>query len=344
VESVTLLIEKKFFGYWSEIELEFAIDEFASCHFKAPFEPDRAEFRETFRPFTFKPLTVLHELGDFFAGTLIDVKPNVTPEVSEVDVTGYARPGVLIDCTAPSPSSEKPIAFQNVGLRAICEKLTAPFGIECVFPDGEGPVFKSVKLEIDKKIFEFLTDLAKQRNLVISNTPDGKLRCWKSAPVGQPVARFVAGKTPITSIKANYNPQEYFSEITGFAKKRPRGKATETNPFLTAVLRPDAFKLDDSEKGDAPEAVRAKLGRMFANILSIEIEDIPTWRDPNGNLWRENTTVTLIAPHVMVYRETEFLVRKVKLRQDQKQETASLTLVLPGAFSGNVPDVLPWTE
>jgi prophage tail gpP-like protein len=344
VERITLQIAGEVFGFWSEIEIETAIDEFASCHFKAPFEPDNAKFRETFRPFTFKPLTVLHELGDFFTGTLVDVKPNVTPEVREVDVTGYARPGVLIDCTAPAPTSEKPITFEKVGLRAICEKLTAPFGIQCVFPDGEGPVFKSVKIEIDKKIHEFLVDLAKQRNLVISSTPDGKLKCWKSAAVGKPVMRFREGEPPITNISANYNPQEYFSEVTGFAKKRPHGKDTQTNPFLTTVLRPDAFKLDDSEKGDAPEAVRAKLGRMFANILTIDIDDIPTWRDPQGNLWRENTTVTVVAPSCMVYRETEFLVRKVKLRQDKQKETASLTLVLPGAFSGQVPDVLPWQE
>ena len=58
-EQVSLLIDKKLFAYWSDLEIKLSIDSFDTVGFSAPFEPDRQEFRETFRPFSFKPIQVL---------------------------------------------------------------------------------------------------------------------------------------------------------------------------------------------------------------------------------------------------------------------------------------------
>jgi prophage tail gpP-like protein len=335
------------FAYWRDIEIKRSIDNYSQASFSAPFEPSRLEFRRIFQPFTFRPLKVLHELLPFFTGTLVDVRPNLEANERILEVSGYALPGVLQDCTVPAPSDEKPIEFKNLGLRAICTKLCAPFGIDVDFQADEGAPFTTAKINVDQKIQEFLVDLAKQRNLVLNDTTDGKLRCWKSAEVGKPRARFVAGQSPVTKISASYSPQDYFSEITGFAQKK-RGKSaaksTQLNPWLREILRPEGFKLEDTERGDAPEATKAKLARMFANMMSIQIDDIPTWRDPHGDLFEPNTTVTVLAPEVMVYRETEFLVREVTLRQSATSETASLNLVLPGAFDGKMPETLPWLE
>jgi prophage tail gpP-like protein len=357
MENVDVLIDKErllpdgqklgdYFAFWEEIEVVRSMDAVSTAKFKAPFEPSRKTFRSLFRPFSFKPLKVRHELLPFFTGTLVDVRPSLEPNSRTVDVSGYALPGVLGDCTTPAPSDEKPLEFKNLGLRAICSRLCAPFGLEVEFLDDEGPPFERVRLEIDKKVLDFLADLAKQRDLVLSDTREGKLLCWRPAAIGNPRARLVAGQPPVTSISADFSPQGYYSELTGFAQKKRRkaaAKWTELNPFLTEILRPDSFKLDDTERGDARDATRAKLGRMFANIASFQV-DMPGWRDPQGRIWEPNTTVTLLAPECMVYRETELVVREVTLRQSATSETASLNLVLPGAFSGDVPSVLPWDE
>lgn len=336
----------KYFGYWSDLEIKRSIDAYSEASFRSPFEPDRKEFRDLFRPFSFKPLKVLHELSPLFTGTLVDVRPSEEPDARTIDVTGYGLPGVLNDCTTPAPTDEKPIEFKKLGLRAICTKLLEPFGLGVEFRADEGALFDKVKLDIDKEIHTFLVELAQQRNLVLSNTRDGKLLVWKSVDPGNPRARLVAGEPPITNVTPEFNPQEYFSELTGFAKKKRRkapAKWTEPNLWLRDILRPHSFKLDDTERGDAREATRAKLGRMFANVVSYQV-DVPTWRDPQNELWEPNTTVTLKAPGAMCYRETELLVREVTLKQNAQAESASLNLVLPGAFSGKVPERLPWDE
>jgi prophage tail gpP-like protein len=347
MERVDLVIDDLYFAYWSGLEITRSIDAYSTATFKAPFEPSRAEFRSTFRPFSFRPIKVRHELDNFFTGTMVDIRPDVKPDARTLCITAYGKPGVLHDCTWPTPENEAPLEFHNLNLREICQGICAPFGIEVDFEIDPGAPFEKVKLEIDAKQQTFLADLARQRNLVLNDTPEGKLRAWRSVEPGAPRARLVGGVPPVGSVSASFSPQDYFSELTGFAQKKKRKTAarhTVLNPWLRQVLRPLAFKLDDTDRGDAPEATRAKLGRMFANMASFQIDDLPGWRDPEGRLWEPNTTLTLLDPDVMCYRETELLIREVTYKQNANGETASLNLVLPGAFSGIVPTYLPWDE
>jgi prophage tail gpP-like protein len=82
---------------------------------------------------------------------------------------------------------------------------------------------------------------------------------------------------------------------------------------------------------------------MFANAAAYTV-DVATWRDPKGSLWKPNTTLTLFAPDAMVYSEYELLVRTVTLKQSKESTTATLGLVLPGVFSGEIPTALPWND
>jgi len=349
MEPVSVVIDGTKFEHWQSVTVTRSVDTFSTVTLTAPFDPSRKEFREVFRPFSFKPLKVLIKGKALFTGSLVGVHPRIDPNARTVEVTGYSLPGVLQDCTAPGKTV--PHEFKKLGLRAIIEQLCQPFGLAVKIGPGssEGSRFDKVKLEEGQVLFEFFTELAKQRNLVISDTAEGAVLCWRSVEAGNPVGIFVEGEAPLSTVSAEFNPQDYFSEITGFcsAKRGRKGsKHTEQNPWLTR-LRPMSFKLDDTEKGDAPEATRAKLGRMFANVAAYTLSDLPTWRDPNGDLWEPNTTLKLTAPSVMIYRRTELLVRNVTLVQDADKETATLDLVLPGAFSGEPPGLtsfLPWEE
>ena len=113
------------------------------------------------------------------------------------------------------------------------------------------------------------------------------------------------------------------------------------NPRLNGVLRPMTFDVPDTIDSTVKAAVEAKAGRMFANIVSYDVR-VATHRDPNGTRWKSNTTIILRAPDAMVYNDYEFIIRSVDFEKDDKTETATLNLVLPGSFSGKIPDSLPW--
>lgn len=341
---VSVVIDGKEFGSWSEINLTLPMDSFSTVGLAAPFESSRLEFRETFRPFTFKPIEVLVDGDTLFAGTLVAIASARDANRSSAAVGGYSLPGVLQDCGGDIASF--PFEFKGLGLRDIATALVEPFGLSVQFDAEEGAKFDKVKLEADRSIASFLAELAQQRNLIVGNTTDGKLLCHRSIVSGKPVARLRENAQPVVSVSNAFDPQRYFSKLTGFSLTK-RGKVgsayTAQNPFLSNVLRPKTFKVADTEDGDTPAATQAKMGRMFANACPFSAE-VATWRDPQGAMWRPNTSVVLHAPDAMVYRETEFIVRSVSLHQDANKSTAALDLVLPGAFSGEIPEVLPWAE
>ncbi len=343
-EDVSVLIEGTEFSSWTSVEIHRQVDSFSTIGFAAPFDSGRREMRETFRPYSYKPLVAKVDGAALFTGTMVVIDPESTETSSTVRVSGYSGAGVFADC--PAPASLLPIEFKGLGLEAIAKRIAEPFGIDVEFSAEEGSVFAKAKLDVETGILTFLANLAQQRNLVIGNTSSGAILFQQSIAPGNPVARLTDGAQPVQRVVLSTNPQEYYSEITGFSKKkrgRKGSRFTVQNPRLDTVLRPFNFQPKDTAPADVPAAVRAKLGRMFANAMSYTV-DVATWRDPSGELWAPNTTVTLLAPDAMVYRETELLVRGVKLRQNIKATSATLNLILPGAFSGQVPDTLPWED
>jgi prophage tail gpP-like protein len=272
---------------------------------------------------------------------------------------------VLCDATAPTnegykgrrPKGAIKTEFKKgLTLKDIAQQLCDPFDLDCEFRGDVGPVFDRQSCGIEKKIHEFLVPLAKQRGFVITNTEDGKVLFWKTIARGVPVAQFVEGIAPLTKVRAKFSPQDYHSQITGYSpskKGRPGGVTTVLNPWLGKLLettapineyRPLSCKFDDTERADAPDSAKARMGRMFGNCCSWDIEELPTWRDPDGKLWNPNTLITLLCSGAMVYRQSEMLIREVKLNQGIDKLSASLNVVLPGAFSGEIPQTLPWIE
>jgi prophage tail gpP-like protein len=353
-DNVTVTIDGKEYAYWADLEITQSIDNHATVGFNAPFEPERKAFRDTFRPFTFKPLHVDVDGERLFTGTLVDVNPKAVPTNRTVAISAYSKAAVLADCTIPP--SLLPFETNGLSLRQIAQRLISPFGLDVVVTAPEGTPFKRVntksrkvdgKAEADQKVQDFLAELAKQRVLILSSTKLGDLLMQESVATGNPVAVLEEGTAPLIEVTAAFNPQSYYSEITGYTSHK-RGqtgaKYTERNQRLAGgVLRPYGFKLDDVEKADAPAAVRAKLGRMYGGFCSYVLQ-VPTWRDPNGKLWEPNTTIVVKYPSAMIYNRYEFLIRDVVLKRSADEETASIGLVLPGAFSGEAPATLPWED
>lgn len=341
-DETAILIDGTRFRFWDKVRITRAIDAMDTVEFGAPFEADVPGFRETFRPFSFKPVVTTVGGVPLFTGTMVGVSPAVENSQKIVSVSGYSLPGVLNDCTPPA--SAFPLEFNNQGLREIATTLAAPFGLSVIFQADQGAIFERVATEPGKKVLAFLTELAKQRNLIVSSTPEGALIFWQSVEAGSPVARLQEGSAPVLSVTPFFSPQEYYSHITGIEPVivgLAGSQFTVKNPRLQGVVRPITFNAPDTLDADVKAAVEAKSGRMFGNMASYSIR-VATWRDPQGELWRPNTTVTLLAPDAMVYSEYEFVIRSVELEREGKVKTATLNLVIPGSFSGQVPEVLPW--
>ena len=341
VNEVSVLIGGKWFKYWTSISITQSIDAFSTVSLTAPFEASREEFRNLFRPFTFADISVYVGSELLFSGTMIGVTPEISPKSKRVSVTCYSKAGVLNDCTAPA--SAFPLEFNKQTLYQIAEKLCEPFGINVVYDDDTIEYFESVACKPDKRIFSFLSKLAGERGLIISNESDGSLLFHRSVSGGNPVAILRQGESPLIDVTPQFNPQSYYSHITGLESVKvgsDGAKYTVKNYYLEKVLRPLSFSVDNTDGGNTKAAVNSKIGRMFGNMASYTAK-VCTWRDPKGELWRPNTTIELKAPDAMIYRPYEFIIRKVKFVKESS-EFAELDLVVIGSFSGEIPESLPW--
>lgn len=353
---VDVEIKGRSWRHWDDLEVHLGLDAHPSVGFSAPFEPDRREFRESFRPCSFTPLSLSLDNEPLFTGVLVNVRPQSRADGRVVQCDGYAKPATLEDVNLPG--DQMPFEAAGLTLQQIAERLAGIYGISVVMQADGGAAFKRVnskrwhskvdtRVDQDTRIDAFLVELAKQRGLVRTSDRNGNLLFWTSVKPGQPVARLREGEPPLIEVTSTFSPQDYYSEITGFtlAKRGVTGaKFTQRNDRLAGtVLRTLTFKLDDVEKGDGPAAVRAKVGRMFGNAVTYVLQ-LPTWRTPSGKLFEPNTTISVYAPRAMIYRETELLIRDVYLKQSQNEQTCSLGCVLPGSFSGEIPEFMPWDE
>lgn len=341
-DEVAISIAGHDWRYWEDFELLLGLDSYSSASFAAPFDPDRQLFRKLFRPFSYHPTTVSVDGAQVFDGTLVDTTPDTSTARRSVSVGCYAKPAVLLDSSAPA--SLLPLETRGLNLKQIAVRLCTPFGIDVVLDGSAGAPFKRVKQQPESKVQDYLVELAHQRGRVLTNTADGKLRIYRSTEVGRPVAHLEEGKPPVLAVRPTFQSRAYYSEITGIVAAKISARSaryTENNPRLVNSLRCDLFHIDRADRADAQSIVRARMGRMFGNAFGIEV-DVATWRDPQGDLWWPNTTVQLKAPGAMVWSPYEFIVRTVALRRNKDSKTATLGLVMPGAFDGRVPPRLPW--
>lgn len=355
-DAIKIEIGGKAWDHWDDLEVHIGLDTHPTAGFSSPWDPSRRDMRDAFRPCSYTPMTLTRGNVPLFSGFIIDPNPVMQSDASTVSVNAYSRAAILEDSNLPA--EHQPFEARGLTLPQVAERLAGVYGIGvAIYGYGGAPFHKvntkryrstvDTKVDQETKIDDFLVELAKQRGYVRTSDHNGDLLFWHSAKPGNPVARLRQGTPGVTEVIPTFSPRDYYSEITGYtAGKRgvTSSSFTQRNNRLSGVvLRAMSFRLDDVEKGDAPTAVAAKYGRMLANACTYVVH-VPSWRGPHGRVWAVNETVTLEAPLAMVYGEYEFLVRDVYLKENNHERTASLGLVVPESFRGEIPKRMPWDE
>lgn len=356
-DDVTLVVDGKQIGFWESVSMKFIMDSISQVTFTIPFEHESQMHRDLVRPFTYKTVELFIGTEKKFRGAMIGREPVADINRVSMTLSAYASPGVLSDCTASSASF--PIEFNDMKLDAIANQLCEPFSIRVEVatpkdsasfvvadePPDIGPKFQREALNSGGKPWGFLAKLAQQRNLIMSNGSNGQLVFYHPITSGVPVAKLTDGASPVIKVTPLFSEQNYYSVITGIQPTLLGtfgGKSyPEKNPFLNDVFRPFNFSSDDSEEAEIKKSTQSKMSRMFGNMCSFTV-DLDTWRDPQGKLWSPNTILELQAPNSLIYNSYKFVTRSVTLKRIKNNKTAQLNLVLPGSFSGKIPESLPW--
>jgi prophage tail gpP-like protein len=324
--------------FFNQFQLSLKYDSVASTFgFSFYYNPENQEHKEMNCVGHFHKATVEHNGELLVSGYLITHNFVDSPVKSLVQLGGYSLPGVLEDCEIPPDLY--PLESNGLSLREIAQKLLRPFGIgmvvDSVVAQEMDAVFSETKASATQSIKGYLTELAAQKNIIISHDSKGNVLFTKAKTGQKPIIHFEKG-IPGTSMSLSFNGQGMHSHITVMkAADMDGGNAGEStirNPLVPIVYRPKVVIQSSGDDNDTAKAARNVLSQELKGLTLTIVTD--RW-EIDGKIIRPNRIISVKNPDLYIFRKTNFFIESVDFTGDNTQTTATLTCRLPSAYDGS---------
>lgn len=330
--------------YFNDFQIDLKHDSVASTFgFKFYFDPNNEAHKELACVSHFHEAELWHEGELILTGFILSPEFSVSDVEEMASFTGYSKPGVLEDCEIPP--SLYPLQSDGLSLKQIAQKLLTPFKlkmeIDPAVEDRVNKVFPKSTASESQKIKDYLYEMCKQKNIVLSHNAKGELLFTETKSKQIPVLDFdlTGGTIPGTKFKFTYGGQQMHSHITLQRQASETGgnagEYTIKNPYVQIVYRPTVKSQTSGDDNDTSLAARRELSNELRNIKLIIETD--RWM-VNNKILRPNNLISIIAPKLYIYKKTNFLIESVSLSGNEKSTTASLTCVLPEVYTNEIPE------
>lgn len=292
------------------------------------------ELDRRLRPYAYSPAEVYIGNDLIIGGFVYTVAPDFGKR-KEMRIDGWSPTADIIDSNL-----QPPYEAAQITLRQRAEEVVQPFGLNVIYDVNEDELFDRVTAKPTEKVFAHLTKLAAQRGILVTTTPIGDVRFVRAA-TGPIVASLVEGQSPALEWSAEYNGRLRFSHYRAIGQS-PGNSAKSATSQDTGVPRTrfKTFNANDATDGNIQTSADWKRSKQLANSLATELP-VEGWLTPDGDLWRENTLVTVVAPSLFLSDGFTFLLRGVEFDlSPTKGKTTILSLVPPQAYTGEpIPEV-----
>ena len=269
-------------------------------------------------------------------GILYGVSPEISNRGRIKNLEGWSYTADAIDSTL-----KPPYEFNGAELLPLASSLVAPLGIKAVADvDTAGP-FDRVTASPNDTIFGFISKLAAQRGILVSSTPQGDMLLTR-AQTGGAVATLEEGAPGVMISGANFDGRKRFNAYRAVGQSpgdnaKPRiatDAAVPRSRFLT-------FTADETTRGNIQDAAQWRKTKTLADALTISIP-VAGWTHGGGDIWRENTIVTVISETLFLPNGHDLLVRSVEYALEGDRRVTLLHLVPAEVYTGGGL-VDPWT-
>lgn len=327
-------------GTVSNIEISMAIDACARGAFTIPNTP---ETRDMFFPISFPRVTVDSNGERIFTGRASTPALDNSPDSKTQEVSIWADSAILETC--PPPITSFSLEWINATLETIAVDLAALFGISVDYQAPARARFKRVDIQQDSMVMGFLQGLATQRGLILGSDNMGQLVIGDGTG-GELVSYLEKGKFPTVDLSMQINDDAYYSDVTvTMPAKGKRGKGgkklTVQNLIkVPGITRPFNFAAQDIDEGELEGAVNSIAGRAFSELITGG-STVATWTADSGTTYRPGQFIKAKSEEDRIPEPFEFLLSTVTLRKDAAL-TTNMGFVLPGVYSGEIPEVMPW--
>lgn len=279
-------------------------------------------------------------------GTILSQAYEDSPVKIETGISGYSIPGVLEDCEIPVELY--PLQSDGKTLKEIAEYLIKPFGVGLTidewenFPDivnAANEPIAVITAEAKQTVKAYLSEIAAQKNIIIGHTPGGNLRFTRAYANGASLYHFSSGM-PNVKINVNFDGQPMHSEITVLKQASldggNAGEAKVVNPYVKSY-RP-GVKIQTTGTDITSElAAKNMLAAELKNIkVVVTLDGLQKFRW-NGNKLRPNALIDITSPECNINKRTQFFIEQVQLTENNEDQGAILTCVVPEVHNGKIP-------
>lgn len=355
---MTITIDGKIISYFTAGSVNLKLDSIASTfEFATRFEAQNKDHQEIFMPLQYKEVKIYNTANRLvFTGTILNHRFKSTQGRELLIISGYSKCGILEDVTIPP--KHYPLESNNSSLEDIAKKFCGIFGIKVLISDQAKSIDQKNKKE--KKIFfsgkstydslkakakiifgktsaeptqtikDYLSQLAGQKNIILSHNENGDVLFFQPDYNQKPRYSFTKGNT--LSMNADYNGQALHSEINIVRQPSDENDGVSTVDRAVNTLvqkyRPTTKILSSGEDTQTKEAAKNELADELRAIeVTVEVQGLLDEIYP-GEI------VNVHNHWIYSYAYNRFMVNSIVLKFDEKSDTTTLNLLVPEAFTG----------
>jgi prophage tail gpP-like protein len=253
--------------------------------------------------------------------------------------SGYSLSGVLEDSSIPPDLY--PLQFDGLSLREIANRLVSKFDFKVVVDPSVSSLMNQVydvsTASEKQSIKSYLSELASQKNIVMSHDVDGNVLFTRAKTNQTPILNFDGG-IPFTEMSLKFNGQAMHSDITVMKQAGSdggnAGQTTIKNPYVPFVFRPKVIIQNSGSDNDTAFAAQMALSQELKNLKLTIVTD--RW-EINGKIIMPNSIISVTNPKISLFNKTDWFVESVKLDGNEKRMIATLNCVLPEVYNGKTP-------
>lgn len=329
--------------YFSDFNVYMKYDAVGSSFsFSFYFDPDNQEHVDLACIGHYHICTVEHNGELILTGTVLSEAFTDGPKTELVHIGGYSLPGVLEDCEIPVGAG-----YQSdlLSLNDIAQKYLPYFGlsyaVDSQVSDKMNEPFDSTTANEGQSVKSYFSELASQKNIIVSHNAKGQVLFTGLVPRKKPVAEFTGG-VPGTTMKLDFNGQAMHSKIWVVSQTDVEdANATEnsvTNPYvLSRVFREKVSVMNSGKEIDALQAAKNIRSQELKNLkLTI---DTDRW-DIDGKIIRPGMIISVQNPRIYLKKKSNWFVDEVHLMGSSDKMVATLTCVPPSVYDGTEPEYL----
>lgn len=321
---------------------------------------------------------VEHEGEVLITGYILANVFNTGPKKTLTHIGGYSKAGVFEDCEIPTslyPLETNGLSLKEIteriikpfGIQLIIDAdvnkestktfINSPDPVldEKGFIVDDSNAVTSVKSsaslseksqkKIDKanakesqNIKSFLTDLANQRNILLSHNADGNLLFTEAKTSLEPIMHFEKGGLISPAMSLNFDGQKLHSHITIVKQADSDGgnavEFTIRNPYVAILYRPKVIVMTSGDGLTIEEFAQKALAAELKNIILTITTD--RW-EVNGKVVKPNNIVTVTDPELFLYHKTSWFIEEIDYEGDSKVNKAVYKCVMPEVYNGQTP-------